>query len=265
MKKLVINIKIILIIVFFPVFLLLSEKSHAQITESPESIFVKKVEAILLNSCLRKKNFGVKIHSLERDKTLYSVYSDRLFSPASNLKLLTTAVALKRLGANYRFKTALYATLPIVGKILEGDIYIKGFGDPNLVSEQMWLLANELKNSPLKKVRGNIIADASFFDSNRRVKTWNKKAGVEAYNAPLGALSFNFNTVAVHVTPGEKKGDRPIVVVDPDIEFIRVDNRARTASKPKYGRLIVNRVDRGDHNVITISGTMPVNSRRETY
>ena len=265
MKKLVTNIKITLIIVFFPVFLLLSEKSHAQITESPESIFVKKVEAILLNSCLRKKNFGVKIHSLERDKTLYSVYSDRLFSPASNLKLLTTAVALKRLGANYRFKTALYATLPIVGKILEGDIYIKGFGDPNLVSEQMWLLANELKNSPLKKVRGNIIADASFFDSNRRVKTWNKKAGVEAYNAPLGALSFNFNTVAVHVTPGEKKGDRPIVVVDPDIEFIRVDNRARTASKPKYGRLIVNRVDRGDHNVITVSGTMPVNSRRETY
>jgi serine-type D-Ala-D-Ala carboxypeptidase/endopeptidase (penicillin-binding protein 4) len=265
MKKIVINVKIIFTVIFFPLFLLLSEKSHAQKIESPESVFIKKIEAILVHSCLRKQNFGVKIHSLERDETLYSVYSDRLFSPASNIKLLTTAVALKRLGSNYRFKTSLYATLPIVRKVLEGDIYIKGFGDPNLVSEQMWLLANKLNNSPLNKVLGDIVADESFFDNNLRVKTWNKKAGVEAYNAPLGALSFNFNTVTVHVIPGEKLGDRPIVVVDPNIEFIRVHNRARTVSTSKRSRLIVNRIDHGDHNKITISGIMSLNNPRETY
>jgi D-alanyl-D-alanine carboxypeptidase/D-alanyl-D-alanine-endopeptidase (penicillin-binding protein 4) len=88
---------------------------------------------------------------------------------------------------------------------------------------------------------------------------------VEAYNAPLGALSFNFNTVTVHVTPGKKIGDRPIVVVDPDIEFIRVENRARTVSNSKRSRLIVNRIDRGDHNEVTISGVLSVNHLRETY
>ncbi len=257
--------KIIFTIAFLFVICLFPEKIHAQKPESAESVFVKTVEAILGNSCLRKKNFGIKIHSLERNKTLYSVYSDRLFAPASNVKLLTTAIALKRLGPDYRFKTGLYATTPVDGETLRGDIYIKGFGDPNLVSEQMWLLVKELKNIPLRKVHGDIIADESFFDNNLRVKTWNKKGGVEAYNAPLGALSFNFNTVTVHITPGEKLGDRPVVVVDPNIEFIRVDNRARTVSKSKRSRLIVNRIDRGGHNAITISGVISVNHVRETY
>ena len=112
----------------------------------------------------------------------------------------------------------------IVG-VLKNDLYIKGFGDPSLVSEQMWLLVNELKALTLNKVDGDIVADSSFFDNSLRIKTW-KKAGVEAYNAPLSALSFNFNTVVVHMLPGEKLGDSPRVVVDPDIDFIQVGNRA---------------------------------------
>ena len=256
--------KIIFTITFLSIIWLFPERIHAQKPESAESVFVKSVETILGNSCLRKQNFGIKIHSLERNKTLYSVNSNRLFAPASNVKLLTTAMALKRLRPEYRFKTGLYATTPVGGETLRGDIFIKGFGDPNLVSEQMWLLVKELKNIPLRKVHGDIIADASFFDNNLRVKTW-KKGGVEAYNAPLGALSFNFNTVTVHINPGEKPGDRPVVVVDPNIEFIRVDNRARTVSKSKRSRLIVNRIDRGSHNEITISGVVSVNHARETY
>lgn len=256
--------KIIFTITFLSIIWLFPERIHAQKPESVESVFVKTVETILGNSCLRKQNFGIKIHSLERNKTLYSVNSNRLFAPASNVKLLTTAMALKRLRPEYRFKTALYATTPVGGETLRGDIFIKGFGDPNLVSEQMWLLVKELKNIPLRKVHGDIIADASFFDNNLRVKTW-KKGGVEAYNAPLGALSFNFNTVTVHIKPGEKPGDRPVVVVDPNIEFIRVDNRARTVSKSKRSRLIVNRIDRGGHNEITITGVVSVNHARETY
>ena len=256
--------KIIFTITFLSIIWLFPERIHAQKPESAESVFVKTVETILDNSCLRKQNFGIKIHSLERNKTLYSVNSNRLFAPASNVKLLTTAMALKRLRPEYRFKTGLYATTPVGGETLRGDIFIKGFGDPNLVSEQMWLLVKELKNIPLRKVHGDIIADASFFDNNLRVKTW-KKGGVGAYNAPLGALSFNFNTVTVHIDPGEKPGDRPVVVVDPNIEFIRVDNRARTVSKSKRSRLIVNRIDRGGHNEITISGVVSVNHARETY
>ena len=162
MVKTISKIKIIFTIAFLSVIWLLPEKIHAQKPESAESVFAKTVEAILGNSCLRKQNFGIKIHSLERNKTLYSVHSDRLFAPASNVKLLTTAMALKRLGPDYRFKTGLYATMPVGGEILGGDIYVKGFGDPNLVSEQMWLLVNELKNIPLRKVHGISLLTSRF-------------------------------------------------------------------------------------------------------
>ena len=223
------------------------------------SQFASIMNGVLAHPCLSNRDFGVKIYSLDRNETLYSVNSDKSFIPASNMKLLTTAMALKRLGPDYRFHTRLYATTRVAEEALRGDLYIKGFGDPNLVSEQMWLLANELRNLPLRKVEGNIVADDSFLDDRLRVKTWRKRAGVEAFQAPLGALSFNFNTVTVHVSPGEKPGDKPVVVVDPDVEFIRVDNQAKTVLQTRRSRLIVNRVDRGDYNEVTVSGVISVN------
>ena len=80
----------------------------AQESGLAESNFANSIDSILTHPCLRKKNFGAKVHSLERDKTLYSIRSDHLFTPASNMKLLTTAMALKRMGPDYRFKTHLY-------------------------------------------------------------------------------------------------------------------------------------------------------------
>ncbi len=264
MFKMFCKIKINFVTLLLSVVWVLPLKAYAQEPLRAESIFSNTIEGILANSCLRKKKFGIKIHSLERDETLYSIRSDRLYAPASNVKVLTTAVALKRLGSQYQFKTNLYAASPMIGGVLKNDLYIKGFGDPSLVSEQMWLLVNELKALTLNKVDGDIVADSSFFDNSLRIKTW-EKAGVEAYNAPLSALSFNFNTVAVHVFPGEKLGDSPRVVVDPDIDFIQVGNRAKTVSKSQRSRLIVNRVDRGDFNKINISGVISSNHPRETY
>jgi len=257
--------KIFFITALLSVAWLCPENVPAQEPGLAESNFANVIDGILFHPCLRKQNFGVKIYSLERNQALYSVRSDRLFSPASNMKLLTTAMALKRMGPDYRFKTRLYAAMRISGETLNGDLYIKGFGDPNLVSEQMWLLANESRNLPLHKVDGDIVADDSFFDNRLRVRTWHKQVGVEAYNAPLGALSFNFNTVTVHVSPGERSGERPVVVIDPDIDFIRVVNRAKTVSRSRRSRLIVNRVDHQDYNEITISGVISVSHSRETY
>ena len=257
--------KIIFITILLSVVWLCPANVPAQESGLAESNFTNVIDGILAHPCLRKKNFGVKIHSLEQDETLYSVQSERLFAPASNIKLLTTAMALKQMRPDYRFKTRLYATMKMIKENLGGDLYIKGFGDPNLVSEQMWLLVNQLRNLPLHKVDGDIVADDSFFDDRLRVKTWRKKGGAEAYNAPLGALSFNFNTVTVHVSPGEKPGDRPVVVVDPDIDFVRVVNRAKTVSRSRRSRLIVNRLDQQGYNEITISGVISVSHSRETY
>ena len=205
-----------------PIFLLvvallfLPTYSFALIDEIGIISFRKSIKSILSNPCLRKNNYGIKIFSLDRGETLYEVRSDKLFIPASNAKIITTAVALKYLGANYRFATKVFTDGILENGVLKGNLYIKGSGDPKLVTEQLWLLVNELRNLPIKKIEGNIIGDDSFFDKKKRVKTWIKNPGAQAYEAPLGALSFNFNTVKIYVSPGIKAGVSPAIVIEPD-------------------------------------------------
>jgi len=228
--------------------------------------FRESVNRVLSHSCLSNAKVGVRIRSLEKKDVLYERNGDQLFIPASNMKLLTTAAALRSLGSDYRFMTRIYTMGRIRHGVLKSDLYIKGFGDPHLVTEQMWLMANEVKNLPIKRVEGNIIADDTYFDGELRVKTWKKDWGSEAYNAPLGALSFNFNTVTVHVQPGLTSGSRPVLVIDPDIEYFKLTNSARTLPfNRRKGKLIVNRVEANDHNEIHVSGRIARNGSRKSY
>jgi D-alanyl-D-alanine carboxypeptidase/D-alanyl-D-alanine-endopeptidase (penicillin-binding protein 4) len=182
------------------------------------------------------------------------------------MKMFTSAMALKKVGPDYRFHTRLYTVGKIKGTVLTGDLYIKGFGDPSLVSEQMWILVNELKNLPITKIEGNIIADNSYFDGQGMLKTWSSYKGPEAYLAPTGALSFNFNTVTVYVEPAKNLGGRPRVVVDPDIDYFRVRNKAlTTGSKRSRRKLIVTRLERKHHDEILIKGRVPKNVARKKF
>lgn len=251
--------------VFAIFFVFLPTFSFALVNEEGVDNFRKSVSSILTNACLRKNNYGIKIYSLDRGETLYEIRSKRLFIPASNAKVLTTAVALKYLGSNYRFATRIYTDGILEDETLKGNLYIKGSGDPKLVTEQLWLMVNELRNLPIKRIEGNIIADDSFFDDQKRIKTWIKNPGAQAYEAPLGALSFNFNTVKVYVSPGQKVGDQPRIVIEPENGYINLENNAQTLRPGKRRRLIVNRVDKKDHDLITISGGINLGQPRAEY
>ena len=86
--------------------------------------FKNAVDGLLAHPCLKSGNFGIEVYSLDKRETVYSRKNDQLFIPASNLKLLTTAVALKTLGPNYRFPTRIYSSAPIQDGVLKGDLYI---------------------------------------------------------------------------------------------------------------------------------------------
>jgi len=228
--------------------------------------FRNTVDTILTQSCPLGLRVGAKFYSLDRQQVIYARNSDSLFTPASNMKMFTSAMALKKVGPDYRFHTRLYTNGKIQGTVLKGDLYLKGFGDPSLVTEQMWILVNELKNLPLTKIEGNIIADNSYFDGQGQLKTWTSYKGPEAYLAPTGALSFNFNTVTVYVEPGKQSGEKPRVVVDPDIEYFRVRNNAvTTVSKRSRRKLIVNRLERKGYDEIVIKGRLPRNVARKKF
>jgi serine-type D-Ala-D-Ala carboxypeptidase/endopeptidase (penicillin-binding protein 4) len=228
--------------------------------------FRNAVDSIFTRSCHKGLRVGAKFYSLDRRQVIYARNSDSLFTPASNMKMFTSAMALKKVGPDYRFHTRLYTIGKIKGTVLTGDLYIKGFGDPSLVTEQMWVLVNELKNLSITKIKGNIIADNSYFDGQGKLKTWTSYQGPEAYLAPMGALSFNFNTVTVYVEPGKSPGERPRVVIDPDIDYFRVRNKAvTTGSKRSRRKLIVNRLGRKNHDEILIKGRVPKNVARKRF
>ncbi|MFL2916076.1 MAG: D-alanyl-D-alanine carboxypeptidase/D-alanyl-D-alanine-endopeptidase [Nitrospinia bacterium] len=228
-------------------------------------LFQRKVKKILNNSCLKKNNFGIKVYSLDRGEAIIELRAKKLFIPASNLKILTTAVALETLGPNYRFPTSLFTDGNLEDEVLNGNLYIQGHGDPKFVTEQMWLLVNKLRNLPIRRITGNIIGDDSFFDNKKRVKTWIKNPGAQAYEAPLGALSFNFNTVQVYVSPGIKAGNKPKIIIEPDTEYITLDNQAKTLKPGKRNRLIVNRVEHNGFDEITVSGGITLSQARAQY
>ncbi len=227
--------------------------------------FAAKLEPLLNNVCLKAGNYGVEFFSLDHNRILFEKNSARLLTPASNMKLATTAMVLKELGTNYRFQTRLYSSGKLVDGVLKGDLYIKGFGDPKLVSEQMWLLANAASNLPLRRVEGDVVADDSFFDSESRIKSWNREFGSEPYNAPLGALSFNFNTVTVYAWPGARAGEKPKARIDPGTDYIQVTNGATTSRSRRKSKLAVDRVDRDGFDEITLSGVVPLDDTRSRY
>ncbi len=252
--------KAILLAVFFFIFLPVfsfAEKSSVQQLK-------KEVDAILRNSCLAEGSVGIEVYSLAKENVLYEKNSNRFFIPASNIKLLTSAVVLKALGGEYQFLTTVSTDGEIKKGILNGNLYLKGFGDPRLVSEELWMIVKNIRNLGIKKINGNIIADDTYFDDKRTTAGVSKNSGPEPYNARVSALSLNFNTVTVYISPAEKVGDPPIVTVDPPTQYIKVSNKAKTASRKKRKKLIVDRAIGNGYDTVIVKGSVNV-SGYHTY
>ncbi len=206
---------------------------------------------------------GIKVVALhdragsatQNTPVILAINENQLLKPASNIKLVTTLAALKLLGLNFRFKTKIYRDGPIRKGVLQGNLIIKGFGDPFLVSEQLWFLTNELKRKGFRKVEGDLIIDESYFDEKLWVHEGSNHIRQRAYDAPLGAVSINFNTTTVYVSPAATKGQKPRVTIDPDNDYIRVINKGKTGGEKNT--LQVLRVPGRFGDTIVVSGMIP--------
>ncbi|MBT4363646.1 MAG: hypothetical protein HOD17_04080, partial [Desulfobacteraceae bacterium] len=133
-------------------------------------------------------------------KTVLSKNADKMLIPASTLKILTSLVALKYLGKNFRFRTEFYMDK-------DSNLKIKGYGDPVLISENIKQIAENL-NKKLKTIN-DIVLDDSYFDNDIKIPGLYEKS-TEPYDAPVGALSANFNTVYFrHIKDGLYESAEP--------------------------------------------------------
>ena len=136
------------------------------------------------------KNGGYLIND-PKNGVVTSHNSTLKYIPASIYKLLTTATALKILGPNYRFKTEFYLSPG-------STLFIKGYGDPYLISEEIDKIAAKLRDKGLRQIN-NIVIDQSSY--NLQNSTINKKISNNPYDAAISALGVNFNTTKITIDP----------------------------------------------------------------
>jgi len=219
----------------------------------PPTPLAARLLPLLRAPALHPDETGVVIVLLPEGRTILAKNGDRPLRPASTLKIVTTAAALALLRPEYLYETSILADGPIgADGSVPRNLYIRGSGAPDLVGESWWLMARRLAERGLKRVPGDLVGDESYFDSIRRPAGWPAPAADSWYNAPVGALSCNFNVVTVRVDPSPLAGARPDITLEPIASYFQVMNRATTVAGATT--LVVSRsLDEG-RNALAING-----------
>lgn len=190
---------------------------------------------------------------------------DRLFIPASNTKLVVATVAAALLPPDFRFRTSVYAAGPVVDTVVRGDLVVYGRGDPTL-SDRYYpsrlapfeQLALQLRDRGITRVEGDLVADASYFDSVAVHPSWEHYDLNWWYAASVTALAFNDNAVDFTIAPG-RVTEPPTIRLEPDLGVVRFTNRARTVGVGERRTLDFYRAP--GSNVVWAEGDVPVDAR----
>ena len=256
---------------------------NASILEAQSNTLAQRIQAIMDRPEFKHALFGIEFYSLDKGKVIYGINADKLFTPGSTTKLLTEGTALSLLGADYRFHTRVYRT----GRIdeeggLDGDLILVASGDPNLsgrIKDDGTLafenedhsydgdpntravpgdpllvirrLAQQVADKGIKKIRGNVIIDASMFREGAR------ELGTGVVMSPI---VINDNIIDVIVTPGASEGAAVAFTSSPATSYVTFANRAKTGktdSEPEI-RFVANQPASDSKQNVTISGSFPL-------
>jgi serine-type D-Ala-D-Ala carboxypeptidase/endopeptidase (penicillin-binding protein 4) len=170
-----------------------------------------------------KVYWGALIVDADSGEVLYSLNADKYFKPASTVKLFTTAMAMATLGSDFRSRTTIESKGMLDGAgVLRGDLVLVGRGDGNLsnrvfpfakqaehegsADEALERLADQVVAHGVKQVRGDIVADDSYFEPTRYPSGWTVDDTVWSYGAAVSAIAINDNALTLQVLPGMRIG-----------------------------------------------------------
>lgn len=214
---------------------------------------------LLEQNAWRNARWSLLVVSLDRGDTLFALDADSARAPASNMKILTAAAALRELGPDFRFRTYLATEGTVEGGVLRGDLVLYGTGDPGISDrffpgkETVFLqLAEQLAALGIREVDGDLVGDDSFLPGPLRPEGWEPEDLNDHFAAAVSALSFNENVVSLRVEAATRPGWRPLVHTIPDHAGLEVDNRAVTVEG--RGRVTIGRADPMDP--IQVEGTI---------
>lgn len=191
-----------------------------------------QVRAVFQHQRIDGSGVSIFVQGVADEEPLLAYHADHLRSPASVVKLLTSFAALDLLGPAYRWETEVYVTGPVRNGRLEGDLVLRGGGDPGLSTERFWTLLREIRARGIEQIAGDLVIDDTLFEANGERPGDFDRQPYRAYNVLPSALLVNSNAVEFRVMRDERG---VTVYMDPPLHGFRVDNRIGSRTGPCTG------------------------------
>lgn len=226
------------------------------------------LDSLLADPVLDRALVGVRIDVLADPgrgtppAVLYARDSRKLVMPASNMKLVTLAVAADRLGWDFAYHTDLVAAGSIADGALDGDLIVIGGGDPSIAGQGdgpaptfgEWAAA--LSQAGIQRVNGRLVGDDRLFDHEGFGRGWSWDYLTASYAAPSGALSYNENAIAVRVTPGTTVGQPAHIDATPSGHGLTIENVVTTGPANSVEQIDLSRPI--GQPKLTVTGSIPL-------
>lgn len=210
----------------------------------------------------------VAVRDLDTNTLVYGYNQNLSLAPASNMKLLTTAATLHHLGEDYTMQTDLYIDGTIEGTTLNGNVYVRGEGDPTFQADDFIAFANALKAAGITHVNGNLYGDDSWFTGPSLAPGIGRSDELQYYGAAITALTMSPNndydasTMIVSAT-GSSVGKAPALTYMPNSSGLNIVNQAKTVAKGKANTLSIRR--QYNTNRVIVSGNIPVGATKREW
>jgi len=229
-------------------------------------ILQQLIDRLFTKRISTRASTAVKVASAATGEVLYERNASALLTPASTMKLITSATALVTLGRGYNFRTIVSTDDTSGGvEVIHGNLFLQGFGDPYLTSTDLKNLAAYLNKIGLREVAGDIEGDESFFDHASACINENGRDYSSIRVPHLSSLTVDMNFLTVTLSPGRKKGAKVIVGLPTGNPIFKVVNRTSSVRERVQYRPSVKAVWTDSSCTVVIDGRMAIGSRPRVY
>ena len=224
---------------------------------------VRKINSVMADPRVQRAKSSAVVLDATTGERIYSRNGIVPRIPASNTKILTAAAALETLGENFTFHTDVFRRDKVVNGVLNGPLYLKGYGDPTTRQSDFAALARQVKAAGITKVAGRLAVDSSYFDHARYNAGWSTGYADDYYAAEISALTvapnadFDSGTVIIRYAPG-RAGQRAEISTIPAAAatYVNISNKTTTSARGTSTTFSASR--RHGSNTITVRGRVPV-------
>lgn len=221
----------------------------------------QKIDSLLSDDFFNYTNIGIKVINLSKKSVIYQKNNKLLFRPASNMKILTSAVALDFLGTNYNFNTTLSTDGTISNNIIQGNVILKSDFDPMLTEKDFDNLVKQLKEKDISQINGDLILDISNIDTLEWNRDWAWDDEPNYYAPHISSISLNGNCVDI-IVKATSPGKKPAVFLSPEYQNLHIINNGITTDTSSKSNISITRNWYYRNNTIIINGNISLNDKQ---